>query len=84
MRANDQRVIIEQLLGITLLSEKAEALKELIRQSKEAIIQESADIEAARKSNDKIQLSVDSLVTRQTAWNSQRDADVEKIARSII
>jgi DNA repair exonuclease SbcCD ATPase subunit len=84
MRANDQRVIIEQLLGITLLSEKAEALKELIRQSKEAIIQESADIEAARKSNDKIQLSVDSLVTRQTAWNTQRDADVEKIARSII
>jgi DNA repair exonuclease SbcCD ATPase subunit len=84
MRANDQRVIIEQLLGITLLSEKAEALKELIRQSKEAIIQESADIEAARKSNDKIQLSVDSLLTRQTAWNSQRDADVEKIARSII
>ena len=84
MRANDQRVIIEQLLGITLLSEKAEALKELIRQSKEAIIQESADIEAARKSNDKIQLSVDSLLTRQTAWNSQRDSDVEKIARSII
>jgi DNA repair exonuclease SbcCD ATPase subunit len=84
MRANDQRVIIEQLLGITLLSEKAEALKELIRQSKEAIIQESADIEAAKKSNDKIQLSVDSLLTRQTAWNSQRDADVEKIARSII
>jgi DNA repair exonuclease SbcCD ATPase subunit len=84
MRANDQRVIIEQLLGITLLSEKAEALKELIRQSKEAIIQESADIEAARKSNDKIQLSVDSLLTRQTVWNSQRDSDVEKIARSII
>jgi DNA repair exonuclease SbcCD ATPase subunit len=84
MRANDQRVIIEQLLGITLLSEKAEALKELIRQSKEEIIQESADIEAARKSNDKIQLSVDSLLTRQTAWNSQRDGDVEKIARSII
>ena len=79
MRANDQRVIIEQLLGITLLSEKAEALKELIRQSKEEIIQESADIEAARKSNDKIQLSVDSLLTRQTAWNSQRDGDVEKI-----
>ena len=28
MRANDQRVIIEQLLGITILSEKAESLKE--------------------------------------------------------
>jgi DNA repair exonuclease SbcCD ATPase subunit len=44
MRANDQRVIIEQLLGITLLSEKSETLKELIRQTKEKILQETADI----------------------------------------
>ena len=28
MRVNDQRDIIEQLLGITILSEKADALKE--------------------------------------------------------
>ena len=35
MRANDQRAIIEQLLGITLLSEKSEALKELIRITKD-------------------------------------------------
>jgi hypothetical protein len=28
LRANDQRTIIEQLLGITLLSEKADKLKE--------------------------------------------------------
>jgi DNA repair exonuclease SbcCD ATPase subunit len=84
MRANDQRVIIEQLLGITLLSEKAETLKEIIKQTKDSITQESADIEAAKKSNEKIQLSVDSLLTRQTAWNSQRDTDIEKIARAIV
>jgi len=84
MRANDQRVIIEQLLGITILSEKAEALKELIRQTKDAIIQENADIEATKKSNEKIQTSIDSLLTRQSAWNTQRDNDVEKIGRAII
>jgi DNA repair exonuclease SbcCD ATPase subunit len=84
MRANDQRVIIEQLLGITLLSEKAEALKELVRETKDTITQESANIEAAKKSNDKIQVSIDSLLTRQSAWNSQKDTDVEKIARAII
>jgi DNA repair exonuclease SbcCD ATPase subunit len=84
MRANDQRVIIEQLLGITLLSEKAETLKELVRETKDTITQESANIEAAKKSNDKIQVSIDSLLTRQSAWNSQKDADVEKIARAII
>ena len=84
MKANDQRVIIEQLLGITLLSEKAETLKELVRQTKDAIIQDNADIEAIRRSNDKIQLSIDSLTTRQAAWNNQRDNDVEKIGRAII
>ena len=84
MRANDQRVIIEQLLGITLLSEKAESLKELIRQTKETITQESADIEAAKKSNDKIQLSIDSLLTRQTAWNTQHQQELEKIGRAIV
>ena len=84
MRANDQRVIIEQLLGITLLSEKAESLKDMIKQTKDAITQESADIEATKKSNDKIQLSIDSLITRQNAWNTQHSVELEKIAKSIV
>ena len=83
MRANDQRAIIEQLLGITLLSEKSEALKELIRITKDEIQQESADIEAAKKSNEKIQQSVDSLTTRQTAWYTQQAIDLEKIGKAI-
>ncbi len=84
MKANDQRAIIEQLLGITLLSEKAENLKELVRQTKDAITQETADIEAIKKSNEKIRLSIDSLLTRQTAWNKQHEQDLEKIARAIV
>ena len=83
MRANDQRAIIEQLLGITLLSEKSEALKELIRITKDEIQQESANIEAAKKSNEKIQQSVDSLTTRQTAWYTQQAIDLEKIGKAI-
>jgi len=84
MRANDQRAIIEQLLGITILSEKSETLKELIRTTKDDIVQENARIEATKKSNEGIQKSIDSLLTKQTVWNSQRDADVEKIGRAII
>jgi DNA repair exonuclease SbcCD ATPase subunit len=83
MKANEQREIIEQLLGITLLSEKAEALKERVRETKEAIVQETSNIEATKRSNDKIQISIDSLITRQRAWNKQRDVDLEKIASSI-
>ena len=84
MKANEQREIIEQLLGITLLSEKADALKEQVRISKEAIYQENADIEAAKKSNEKIQVSIDGLETRQKAWYTQQGVDCEKIAKSII
>ena len=84
MKANEQRIIIEQLLGITLLSEKAESLKELVKSTKDDIYQETANIEAAKKSNDKIQVSIDSLLTRQTAWNTQHDSDLEKIGRAII
>ena len=84
MKANEQRIIIEQLLGITLLSDKAEVLKEEIRQAKDSIYQENADIEAAKKSNEKIQLSIEGLITRQRAWGSQQKTDCEKIAGSIV
>ena len=83
MRAADQREIIEQLLGITLLSEKAEALKNAIKSTKEEIIKETAEIEAAKKSNDKIQSSINSLILKKTAWNSQKNIDIEKIRAAI-
>ena len=84
LKANEQREIIEQLLGITLLSEKAELLKEQVRITKEQIFQENADIEAAKKSNDKIQQSITGLETRQKAWYRQQEEDCAKIAQSII
>jgi DNA repair exonuclease SbcCD ATPase subunit len=84
MKANDQRVIIEQLLGITLLSEKAETLKELIRQTKDTIYQENANIEAVKKSNEGIQKSIDSLTTKQSAWKLTHSVEIEKIARAIV
>ena len=84
MKAADQRTIIEQLLGITQLSEKAERLKEIIKETKDVIVQETANIEATKKSNEKIQSSIDSLTTRQTAWYTQQKTDLQKIAGAIV
>jgi len=84
MRANDQRVIIEQLLGITILSEKAETLKEQIKYTKDSITQETANIEATRRSNEGIQKSIDGLLSKQSAWRSQHANDLEKIGRAIV
>jgi DNA repair exonuclease SbcCD ATPase subunit len=83
MRTNDQRAIIEQLLGITLLSEKAESLKEQIRVTKEEIFQETAQIETIKKSNERIQQSIDSLKLKQSVWKSNRDKDIKKIVSAI-
>jgi DNA repair exonuclease SbcCD ATPase subunit len=84
MRAGDQRMIIEQLLGITLLSEKSDSLKELVRQTKEIIQQEIANIEATKKSNDRIEQSILSLQIKQSAWYRQHELDLEKIFKNIL
>ena len=84
MRASDQREIIEQLLGVTQLSEKAETLKELVKETKDAITAEHASIVATQKSNEKIEVSINSLISRQNAWNQQHSASLEKIANAII
>ena len=55
LKPNDQRSIIEQLLGITLLSEKAENLKEQLRLTKDAISTENTRIETVKASNERIQ-----------------------------
>ncbi len=83
MRSNDQRMIIEQLLGITLLSEKADKLKEQNRKTKEQVNQELANIEAVKSSNERIQQSINSLMIKSAAWNKQQAADVVKISKSI-
>jgi len=83
LKANEQRAIIEQLLGITLLSEKAELLKEQNRIIKDDIFQENARIEAVKKSNDRIQESINSLKIKQGLWQKNRDTDITKIQKAI-
>jgi len=83
MRQNDQRMIIEQLLGITLLSEKAERLKEQVRSTKDAISDEEARIRAVQTSNERIQDSIDSLQLKQSAWKAQKEKSISKLERSI-
>jgi len=76
LKANDQRVIIEQLLGITLLSEKAERLKELNKATKDAITQEEFRIKAVGDANKRIQDQIDALLRRQTMWTTKKSTDV--------
>ena len=83
MRQNDQRAIIEQLLGITILSEKAENLKEIVRVTKTKIQEEEFRIKAVEDANTKITEQVDALKRRQTLWQNKKSNDIDSFKRAI-
>ena len=68
LKANEQRTIIEQLLGITMLSERADKIKELNRSTKDAISQEEFRIRAVQEANKRIEEQIESLRRRQGLW----------------
>jgi DNA repair exonuclease SbcCD ATPase subunit len=84
MKAADQREVIEQLLGITLLSEKAEALKILVKESKDLIQQETFKIEGIKAANENVQKSIDSLGIKSNAWDTKKEADIENLGRAMM
>ena len=76
LKANDQRTIIEQLLGITQLSERADRIRELNRETKDAISQEEMRIRALQEANKRIEEQVESLKRRQVLWQKKYDSDL--------
>ena len=83
MRANDQRAIIEQLLGITMLSEKAESLKEKQRLNKDAIKEEEYRIKAVEDANQTIAKSISDLERRQSLWQTKKEKTLQELEIAI-
>jgi DNA repair exonuclease SbcCD ATPase subunit len=83
LKANDQRAIIEQLLGITLLSERAERIKELNRETKDAISQEEMRIRAVQEANKRIEEQIENLRRRQTMWKTKHEEETTKLTTAL-
>lgn len=83
LKANDQRTIIEELLGITLLSEKADALKEQAKATKDNIQAEEYKIKAVQDANERIKEQIEALKRRQTLWNNKHTEDVSKLQSAL-
>ena len=83
LKSGDQRAIIEQLLGITLLSEKAEALKEQQKATRDAITQEEFNIKAIQDANKRIEEQIVSLERRQGLWQTKHTEDITKFETAI-
>jgi DNA repair exonuclease SbcCD ATPase subunit len=72
MKSNDQRAMIELLLGITDLSKKADILKELLKQSKDSIKEEEIRISAVKLSNERIEKNITEIESRGRAWDKTK------------
>ena len=83
MKTGEQRSIIEELLGITLLSEKAEALKDQIKLTKDAIQTENTKLETIKASNERISQSIDSLERKKKLWDENKNKSISDLIKSI-
>jgi DNA repair exonuclease SbcCD ATPase subunit len=83
LKSNEQRTIIEQLLGITQLSERADAVKELNRETRDAITQEEHRTRAVQEANRRIEEQIQSLRKRQTLWLKKQAEDVAQLTQAV-
>ncbi len=84
MKANDQRDMIEQLLGITELSQKAEVLKERIKNTRDNIKEEEIRINAVEESNKRIDKNIKEIESRSRAWESNKENKIIEMGEQIL
>ena len=83
MPQGQQRDIIEQLLGITLLSEKAEKIKVLIKKNKEDLQTEDFKIKAIEEANKRVLEQIDSLKKRARLWDAKNSEDISTLKNKV-
>ena len=83
MKTNDQRDMIEQLLGITEISSKAEVLKELLKSTKDSIKDEESRIQAVQNANKRIESSIKDIESRSKAWGRLKGDKVNGLQTSL-
>lgn len=83
LKSGDQRTIIEQLLGITKLSEKAEKLKDEAKVTKDEIKEEEFRITATQTANKRIEQNIRTLETKSSTWILEKEKRVAELQESI-
>jgi len=84
MRANEQRELIEQLLGITQLSEKADILKDLTKQNKDSIQEETYRIRGVEEANEHINKSIVDMERRQRIWHKSNADQLAALSTDLL
>ena len=84
MKNNDQKDMIEQLLGITELSQKAEILKERQKVTRDAIKEEEITINAIDTSNQRIEKNIKEIESRSRAWEKKKEDKIIELGEAIV
>jgi DNA repair exonuclease SbcCD ATPase subunit len=83
LKSSDQRELIEELLGITELSRKADKLKEISKNTKEQIREEEYTLKAAEDTNARILKSIKDIERRQKVWVNRQQTDLETLESAL-
>ena len=83
LRISDQREIIEELLGITQLSEKAVTLKEVIRSTKDRITEEEYRIKGVENANKQITDSIKNLELKSKGWETRKQKSINEYLEAL-
>lgn len=83
MRTGDQRAMIEQLLGVTDLSAKAELLKERTKITRDRIKEQEIHIAAIRNSNERIEKNIQDTENRARAWDRSHQEKIQSLQGAI-
>jgi len=84
MKNNDQKDMIEQLLGITELSQKAEILKERQKVTRDSIKEEEITINAIEASNKRIEKNITEIESRSRAWDVNKETKITDLGIQIV
>tara|TARA_Y100000296_G_C5171260_1_gene257416 strand:- start:1139 stop:2872 length:1734 start_codon:yes stop_codon:yes gene_type:complete len=84
LKQNDQRNLIEELLGITLLSEKASLLKDLVKETKEKHKEEEYRIGGIQQANEQIENSIKDLQRRSDLWDRKHNEQIEDLKSKLL
>ena len=84
LKQNDQRNLIEELLGITLLSEKATLLKDLVKETKEKHKEEEYRIGGIQQANEQIENTIKDLQRRSDLWDRKHKEQIEDLKSKLL
>jgi DNA repair exonuclease SbcCD ATPase subunit len=83
MKAADQKPIIEELLGITLISTRAEKLKDIIKNTKESIKEEEITLKTKHENNNRILKMIADVEVKSTDFETKKTNSIASLQSTL-